>query len=172
MTEKFKICLIGATAVGKTSLVARLVSSIFQERYATTIGVKIETRRVERGGRAVNLVIWDLSGEDEFQSVQPSYLRGAAGYLIVIDGTRHATVDTAVLLEAKARATTGDAPFVVVLNKADLVASWDIDARTLESLERRRWSLVRTSAKTGEGVDEAFNKLVDAIFDRRGKPWT
>jgi small GTP-binding protein len=171
MIEKFKICLIGATAVGKSSLVSRFVSSIFQERYATTIGVRIQARTVQRGEQEVKLIVWDLSGEDEFQSVQPSYLRGAAGYLIVIDGTRRETIDTAISLEARARATIGDAPFLVVLNKADLIVSWDIDARDLEALEQRKWMIIRTSAKTGEGVEEAFNRLVDAILDGRARPW-
>src|SRR5262249_43663120 len=64
-TQKAKICLIGATAAGKSSLVARFVRSTFSEEYRTTIGVKIETRRVERASRSFELVIWDLSGEDE-----------------------------------------------------------------------------------------------------------
>jgi GTPase SAR1 family protein len=79
MIQKYKICMLGATAVGKTSLVMRFTSSIFHERYATTIGVKIQHRRVQLGERLIDLLLWDLSGEDEFQSVQPSYLRGAAG---------------------------------------------------------------------------------------------
>lgn len=172
MTEKLKICMVGATAVGKTSLVARFMSSIFHERYTTTIGVKIQTRRLQRGERWIDLVLWDLSGEDEFQSVQPFYLRGAAGYLLVIDGTRRETIDTALLLQARVQTATGPIPFVVVLNKADLVISWDIDAPTWEALEQRGFPIVRTSAKTGVGVEEVFNQLVDTILDGRGEPWT
>src|SRR5690606_21959404 len=71
MVDKLKVCMIGATAVGKTSLVARFVNSVFSDRYATTIGVRIHTRRVRLDQRMVDLIIWDLSGEDEFQSVQP-----------------------------------------------------------------------------------------------------
>lgn len=172
MIEKFKMCMIGATAVGKTSLVARFVSSIFHERYATTIGVKIQARQVRRGDRVANLILWDLSGQDEFQNVQPSYLRGAAGYLVVIDGTRRETIDTAISLQALAATTIGDAPFVVALNKADLIASWDIDARAQEALDRRGWNVIRTSARTGDGVEEVFDRLLDGILQRRGTPWT
>ena len=170
MNPKLKVCMIGATSVGKTSLVARYVSSIFSETYRTTIGVRIETRRVERPAGTSELVLWDLSGEDEFQSVRSAYLRGAAGYLIVVDGTRRDTLDTALSLQAKAQAqaTTGDVPFVIALNKADRVADWDVDAKTLKERES---SVVRTSAKTGEGVEDAFNRLVDAMH-RRGAPWT
>jgi small GTP-binding protein len=172
MNEKLKVCMLGATGVGKTSLVARYVSSIFTERYATTIGVKIETHRVRRGDRSIDLIVWDLSGEDEFQTVQLAYLRGAAGYLLVVDGTRRETLGTAASLHARSREAVGDAPFVVVLNKADLVASWDIDGRDAEALDSgailpERSAVVRTSAKTGAGVQEAFGLLVDAILGGR-----
>ena len=172
MVEKFKICMIGATAVGKTSLVARFVSSIFSERYATTIGVRIHARRVHLGERVVDLIIWDLSGEDEFQSVQPSYLRGASGYLVVIDGTRRETVDTAISLQERVGITVGDAPFIAALNKTDLAGSWDLDDEQFAALEGRGWSLLRTSAKTGEGVEEAFEQLTIKMLEHQAEAWT
>jgi small GTP-binding protein len=172
MIEKLKICMVGATGVGKTSLVGRFVSSIFHEQYKTTIGVNIQTRTVSRGDRELKLVLWDLSGEDEFQSVQPEYVRGAAGYFIVIDGTRPETLDTGISLQERIRASLGDVPFVVVLNKIDLVASWELDARWLQALAQRGWQIARTSAKTGEGVEDAFNLLADRILERWAKPWS
>ena len=66
---------------------------------------------------------------------------------------------------------TRGAPFVVVINKVDLIASWDIDARLMASLEGRGWLVQRASAKTGEGVQAAFDLLVDSIVDRRGAAW-
>lgn len=172
MIEKLKVCMIGATAVGKTSLVARFVSSVFNEGYATTIGVRIHARRVHIGERVVDLIIWDLSGEDEFQSVQPSYLRGASGYLVVIDGTRRETVDTAISLQERTHKTIGNAPFIAVLNKVDLAGSWDLGERELAALHGRGWSLLRTSAKSGEGVREAFDQLTAKMLERQAKPWT
>lgn len=91
-----KICLLGGHAVGKTSLVARYVKSIFSDKYHTTIGVKIDRKTLLLGERDVTLMIWDLAGEDEFREIEISYLRGASGYLIVVDGTRRSTLDTAL----------------------------------------------------------------------------
>jgi small GTP-binding protein len=83
-----KICMLGAFAVGKTSLVARFVESIFSDRYHTTVGVKIEKKTLQVSGQQWNLIVWDLAGEDEFMQIRMSYLRGSSGYLLVADGTR------------------------------------------------------------------------------------
>jgi small GTP-binding protein len=167
--RKAKVCLIGATAVGKSSLVARYMKSIFSEQYRTTIGVRIESRVVERATGPFELIVWDLSGEDEFQNVQASYLRGAWGYLLVVDGTRRETVDVAAALEARVRATIGPVPFVVILNKTDLVAQWELTSAEVDRMRDRGWLLVEASAKTGLGVERAFDLLVDAML--REQPW-
>lgn len=172
MTTKLKVCLIGATRVGKTSLTRRFVHSIFSDGYHTTIGVKIETREVQRGSRAFKLVIWDLSGEDEFQHVKAAYLAGAAGYLLVVDGTRLETVETARILVARVRDVVGNAPCVVVANKADLRAAWEVQQSDLDRLREHAAAIVETSARSGAGVGEAFDQLVDAIIGPTEQPWT
>ena len=97
-----KVCMIGAFAVGKTSLVRRYVHSLFSEQYMTTVGVKIDRKLVDQAGQPCALLLWDLYGEDEFQRVQLSYLRGSSGLLIVADGTRQRTLDKALELRDKA----------------------------------------------------------------------
>jgi small GTP-binding protein len=172
MIEKLKICLVGATGVGKTSLMSRFVRSIFSEQYRTTIGVSIERRDVQRrSGGTARLVLWDLSGEDEFQNVQLAYLRGAAGYILVIDGTRPETIDTAYSLKARADGNIGTVPFIVAINKADLADIWAVRQNDKDRLERTGWPAVLTSAKTGAGVEEIFNRLVDVIFRERQRGW-
>lgn len=172
MIEKLKICMIGATGVGKTSLVSRFARSIFTDKYRTTIGVAIERRDIRRGDQVSQLVIWDLSGEDEFQNVQPAYFRGAAGYVLVIDSTRPETIETALTLKARLQSAVGDLPFVAAVNKSDLVDTFDLGRRNLEKLEKFGWVTVHTSAKTGAQVDEMFGKLVDAIHEAKERSWT
>ena len=159
-----KICMLGAFAVGKTSLVSRFVYSIFSDKYHTTLGVKISKKQVTVGGRDVKLMLWDLAGEDEFQELRTSYLRGASGYLLVADGTRPATLETALSLQEKASATVGGVPFVVVLNKSDLAEQWLLDDAAVEDLVRRGWEVIRTSAKTGAGVEETFIALSEQML--------
>lgn len=163
MTQK-KICMLGGFAVGKTSLVSRFVSSIFSDKYLTTVGVKIDKKSLSVGGADVTLMLWDIYGQDEFQTVQQSYLRGSSGYLLVVDGTRRATLDTAVKLQMTARQVLGDVPFVVALNKADLEADWQVDERGLWKLAEQGAPIVRTSAKTGTGVEEMFLQLTRAML--------
>ena len=164
-----KICMLGGFAVGKTSLVSRFVSSIFSEKYHTTVGVKIDKKSLVVGGQEVTLLLWDVYGQDEFQTVQQSYLRGSSGYLLVVDGTRRATLDTAAKLHKSAGEVVGNVPFVIVLNKADLEAEWQVDERGLWKLADQGARIVRTSAKTGAGVEETFLELTRAMFDGRGQ---
>lgn len=160
-----KVCMLGGFGVGKTSLVSRFVSSIFSDKYLTTVGVKIDKKTVALDSEEMTLVLWDIYGEDEYQTVRDSYLRGASGYLLVADGTRHATLDSATALQQKAEAVVGRVPFLLLLNKADLNAEWQIDDRALWKLSERGWPVMKTSAKTGAGVEDAFTKLARQMAD-------
>jgi small GTP-binding protein len=157
-----KICLLGAIGVGKTSLTRRYVASIFSDAYLTTVGVKIDKRSVQVGAHEVNLVIWDIAGEDEVSAVRTSYLRGAAGYLLVVDVTRAQTLAVAQSIQARVAAEIGDIPFLCLLNKID-VEDWDIGEAPIETLRAAGWTIERTSAKTGEGVEAAFTELAQRI---------
>jgi GTPase SAR1 family protein len=113
----------------------------------------------------VNLMLWDLQGEAEHQGTRLEYLRGASGYLLVADLTRRATLDTAIDLERRARGVAPDTATLLVVNKMDLLDRREIDEDALEALRQRAWPIVPASAKTGEGVDEAFRRLTEKILD-------
>jgi small GTP-binding protein len=157
-----KICLLGAFGVGKTSLTRRYVSSIFSDTYLTTVGVKIDKKSVNVGGTEVSLVIWDIAGEDEVSAVRTSYLRGAAGYLLVVDVTRAQTLEVARTIQGRVAAEIGNIPFLCLLNKID-VENWDIAEARFDELQQAGWTVLRTSAKTGEGVESAFAELARRI---------
>lgn len=160
-----KICMLGGFAVGKTSLVQRFVSNVFSDHYRTTIGVTVEKKVVTIGDDDVTLVLWDLYGEDEFQHVRDSYLRGSSGYILVMDGTRRATLETALSLQQTAARVLGNVPFVSIINKADLQSEWEIDDAAINGLRQRGWTVMMGSAKVGEGVGELFMDLAEKILD-------
>jgi small GTP-binding protein len=159
-----KICMLGSFSVGKTSLVRHFVESIFSEKYHTTIGVKVDKKVVHVNNEDVLLVLWDIYGDDAFQKILMSYLRGMSGYLLVVDGTRRATYDAALALNDKVTQAMGNIPFVLLLNKCDLAEQWEIEADTDKTLAARGWQVLRTSAKTGENVEKAFSQLAQATL--------
>jgi small GTP-binding protein len=159
-----KICMLGSFSVGKTSLVRRFVESIFSDAYQTSIGVKIDKKVVRAGNEDVTLVLWDIHGEDVYQKIRMSYLRGMSGYLLVVDGTRRQTLDDALALNERVIQEAGKVPAVLVLNKSDLTEKWEIDAARESELTAAGWTMLRTSAKTGDSVEEVFSKLTAAML--------
>jgi small GTP-binding protein len=159
-----KVCLLGEYAVGKTSLVRRFVYNMFDDRYLSTIGVKVSRKVVAlaRGNDVVELtlMLWDLAGSEEFDAVRASYLRGAVAALIVCDLTQPASLAMAPQYADQIRAVNPKASFILVANKLDLTdrrAVSDEDARSMARILDAPWLL--TSARTGQGVDEAFRDL-------------
>ena len=154
-----KICMLGAFSVGKTSLVKRYVSSIFSDAYLTTVGVKIDKKPVEIDGREISLLLWDIAGEDDVSTVRMSYLRGSAGYVLVADGTRAMTLEVARSLRQRVEAELGPLPFVLLMNKSDLASQWTVPDAELDAMAADGWSVRRTSAKSGDGVEASFLEL-------------
>jgi len=162
---KKKICLLGSYGVGKTSLVARFVHSLFADKYHTTVGVKIDKKVVVSGEREVTLMIWDMAGEEDGAPVKLDQVKDAAGYLLVMDGTRAKTLDVARNLQSRVESRIGAQPFILLVNKVDLRDQWEIPGSTWDNLKEDGWTILETSAKTGDRVDEAFSALTSRILN-------
>ena len=159
-----KVCMLGSFGVGKTSLVARFVQGIFSTKYQSTVGVKIDKREMKVGDKDVLLMLWDLAGEDSRSQAQTSYLKGAAGYFLVVDGTWSESLATAKSIHKRALETVGEIPFMLIVNKSDLWDKWQITSPDLEKLEAEGWKIQLTSAKTGVGVEEMFTRLTEEVL--------
>lgn len=156
-----KICLVGSFAVGKTSLVRRCVEGKFDDKYLSTIGVKVSRRAVSLENATVKLLIWDLAGGDDVLRSNTSYLRGLAGAMIVCDLTRDETLDIAVQYAEKVRAVNQKAVIVLVGNKVDLLSERQITSAELTQAGDAMGAacVYETSAKTGAYVIEAFEQI-------------
>ncbi len=160
-----KICLLGDFAVGKSSLVARFVRNTFSDKYLTTVGVKVDSKRVELAPQlAVKLVVWDLAGKSELDSMNRSYIRGAHGLMLVADGTREASLRAALYLWMQSQKQLPGVPVVMLVNKLDLIDRWEVSASDILRLQQSlpTW---RTSAMDGQGVEEAFAELARRIVE-------
>ena len=154
--------MLGMWGAGKTSLVRRFVDSIYDEKYLTTLGVKVDKKVVEVAGQDINLVLWDIAGAEDHFSVPIHYVKGAAGYLLVVDGTRKSSLESAIDLIGLVEEGVGSLPFVAVVNKSDL--EWELTEAEIETaLTPYHGTWLASSAKTGQNVELAFNTLAQKL---------
>ncbi len=152
--------MIGAFSVGKTSLTSRFVKNIFSEKYLSTVGVKIDAKEIQIDQQTIlKLMVWDVAGKDTFTTLDDNYLRGSSGYLLVADGTRPQTIETALRLQEHMQNKFGELPFCMLINKNDLKSEWLCSANELDSIKVKGWDYYETSAKTGDDVEKAFLSL-------------
>jgi small GTP-binding protein len=159
-----KVCLLGDFAVGKTSLVMRFVESRFDERYLSTIGVKVDRKVLRlpsaRGTVELTMMLWDLAGGPRRGPVVAGYYRGASGAIIACDLTRPETLDSAAGYAQEFVAANPAAKLVMAANKADLEDERCLSQAELDAAaDAQTAPLFVTSAKTGEGVDAMFQWL-------------
>jgi len=161
-----KICMLGSMAVGKTSLIRRFVESIFSDEYLSTVGVKISKKNLALGNRELNMMLWDLEGQDDYGDVNISYLKGASGLLFVIDGTRGDTLTQALDMRESALKTAGtDTPHLFLINKNDLRSEWQVSDAVLDALRDKGYEVLEVSAKTGESVEKAFELIARLMLE-------
>jgi small GTP-binding protein len=159
-----KVCMVGVYGTGKTSLVQRYVHSIFSAKYHSTVGVKIDRKEVKVGNTDVNLLLWDVEGRTADQDIPASYLRGAHAVFYVADGTRRETFEQLFDLREHTRSAAGDVPSIVAINKADLKDQWVVTPADTAKLIANGFHTLTTSAKSGEGVEDAFRLLATAAL--------
>lgn len=165
-----KVCMVGVFGTGKTSLVQQFVHSLFSVKYHSTVGVKIDRKVVDVDGTPVTLVLWDLAGKDASQDIPASYLKGSHANFFVVDGTRRETFNQLAELRELARAAAGEVPALVAFNKADLAEQWTLGEQDEAALTAQGLQLLKTSAKTGAGVEAAFTWLARATVRDGGTP--
>jgi small GTP-binding protein len=159
-----KVCMLGSFSVGKSSLLRRFVENMFDEQYHTSIGVKVDKKVVNVSGKDLALVLWDIYGEDAFQKMRMSYLRGMHGYVLVVDGTRRQTLGDALALNERVVSEIGKVPALLALNKFDLSDQWEIEQARETQLTAAGWTIAHTSAKTGDAVEKAFLHLAQLML--------
>src|SRR5262249_24569732 len=125
-------------------------------------GVKIEKKVVAVKDTSLTLMIWDLAGGDETELPRLSHLRGTHGYIVVVDGCRKWTLESANVIQKKIAEGFGNLPHVVAVNKSDLRDLWEFDATG--TLDSDPASVFQTSAKTGDSVERMFETLAIQVL--------
>lgn len=158
-----KVCIIGESDVGKTSLSMRYCQGEFSENSTPTIGASFLQHRVEKDGMDISLQIWDTAGQERFRSMAPMYYRGAKAAILVFDVTNEESFRRSMswLRDLKAHADP-DVVVCIAGNKFDKGPTFDL--KTVEEYSNSvDASFLRTSAMTGENVDTLFDILTTKI---------
>jgi len=163
-TYSKKVCLLGEFAVGKTSLVRRFVYNRFDDKYMSTIGVKVSRKTVsvphQDGIDELNMLLWDLAGGEKFNPMWENYLRGAAGAVLVCDLTRKETLTSLKRYVDQLWSISPDARILVAANKFDLPNEHELSIEEIETLAKHLdTTCYLTSARQGDEVDSMFRDL-------------
>jgi small GTP-binding protein len=169
-----KILLIGDAAVGKTSLIRRMVVDIFDDKYITTIGTKITVKdmqiSVEDELIYLKFQIWDILGQKGYTKLYHASFKGAHGVLFVADLTRKETLDSLRnYWIPQVSEVIGTMPFIILGNKCDLVTQAQFGLEELRDFAKTyNVPFYLTSAKNGDNVNDAFNTLGKRMFQSKG----
>ena len=168
MEIKRKVVLLGDAAVGKTSLVRKFVYDVFDDKYIKTIGTKVTKKIMELRWNDVdvklNLIIWDVLGQQGFTRVQERAFMGSDGALLVCDLTRKKTLHSISSYWLPMLERVAGVPAVLLANKNDL-PNWEFDEKDLEQYSGNLGiPHLLTSAKTGDNVENGFHKLAELMF--------
>jgi len=140
------------------------VQGIFNEKYLTTIGVKVDKKQVAIEQQDVQLLLWDLEGFDRYNQFQSNYIRGAAGFIIVVDQTRITSLHEAIDILNMTRQHS-QAPAILAINKSDLQSTWNLQSEKLSSFQQLFNEDIHTSAKTGANVEEMFTMIAKLAME-------
>jgi len=169
-TYRFKIVVIGDGAVGKTSLIKKFTKGTFERDYVKTIGAQFSKYNKKLNGDLIRLVFWDIAGQEDFNFLQPLFYKESKAAIIVYSLEKN-TLGKKSFTHIEnwyevVKENCGDIPIVLFANKVDLVDVSDINTLNIQKLanEYKFLNFFFTSAKTGQGVVNAFNAIIERLY--------
>ncbi|XP_062501873.1 uncharacterized protein LOC134178975 [Corticium candelabrum] len=167
----FKLLMIGDGAVGKTSLVSRFVDDSFAPSYTSTIGIDYKFKLIELGGFKVKLQIWDTAGQERFRTLTSAYYRGAQGIALTYDMTRPDSFKSVSYWMASVDEYAPPGCIkILIANKADLYPDREVSMQEgRDQAQHYDMKYFEVSAKTGEGVTDAFMSIAQQVKDNAAR---
>ena len=167
---RFKISVIGDGQVGKTTLIKKFTKGSFEQDYVKTIGAQFSKFEREIEGDEIRLIFWDIAGQDDFLFLRPSFYKESGAAIIVFSleenelGKR--SFEHIINWNKNIKKFCGDIPIILFANKLDLVEEDNLDNTEIQKMVEKQGFLgyYLTSAKTGHGVHDAFNTLINELY--------
>ena len=166
----FKITIVGDGGVGKTSLIKKFTKGTFEKDYLQTIGAQFSRYDMEIDGDLINLIFWDIAGQDDFKFLHPLFYRESKGCIIVFSLEENELGEESYNhidnWHNELKKYCSDIPVVLFANKVDLIEEVNLIKTNIQEVIRERNFLgyFLTSAKTGQGVHEAFNVIIEKLY--------
>lgn len=166
----FKVVLLGEGCVGKTSVVLRYVENKFNEKHLTTLQASFLNKKLNIGGKRVNLAIWDTAGQERFHALGPIYYRDSNGAILVYDITDEDSFQKVKSWVKELRKMLGnDICLCIAGNKIDMEKDRHVAVAEAEvyaaSVGARHF---HTSAKLNKGIEEMFLDLSKGMIEKAG----
>jgi internalin A len=147
-----KLIFVGYGAVGKTSLVNRLVHKNFDKDSTQTQGIKITPWKIQlNGSEDVRLNIWDFGGQEIMHATHQFFLTQRSLYILVLNGRQgHEDADAEYWLNLIESFGDGS-PVLIVLNKIKAY-SFDLNRRALQQKFPNIKDFLETDCETSYGI--------------------
>jgi len=167
-SHSFKVVLLGEGAVGKTSLVLRYVENKFNDKHLTTLQASFLNKKLNIGGRRVNLAIWDTAGQERFHALGPIYYRDSNGAILTYDITDEDSFQKVKNWVKELRKMLGnDIALCIAGNKIDMEKDRHVPVSEAEDYARSVGARhYHTSAKLNKGIEEMFLDLSKRMIEK------
>jgi len=170
----FKVCVFGDGGVGKTTLIRRFSTGVFEEDIKMTIGADFSVKNIDLDGRKITLRIWDFAGEDRFRVLLPAFAKGADGGIFMYDTTRFSSLgqirDWLSIFEYFISEDKVKIPIIMVGGKIDLEEKRSVPSEEAEELSKTfdLKGYFECSSKTGDRVENIFKYIAQKMIERSG----
>ena len=167
---RFKIVVVGDGAVGKTSLIKKYTKGTFEKDYIKTIGAQLSKYNKEINEVMIRLIFWDIAGQDDFTFLHHLFYKEAKAAIIVYSLEENELGKNSFThIKNWHEVVVKDCeniPVVLFANKVDLVNENDLNEPEIQNLVKKYNFLgyYLSSAKTGQGVIEAFNAIIENLY--------
>ncbi|NHJ20097.1 MAG: GTP-binding protein [Candidatus Lokiarchaeota archaeon] len=166
---KFKIIICGDPSVGKSSLILRFTNNAFRRHYIPTLGVHVSDKIFQVKESYVQLVLWDIAGQQKFQTMRQQFYLGSDGLFLIFDLSKPSSFESVSNWFYDIQNQLKDRPILtgfIIGNKRDLAPGSETISEKGSDLARYlNLGYIETSALTGENVEEAFYAIAETLYN-------